>query len=84
MLALFDTRHLGGTRHEVRTHSVSGDSGCRIDAIAAPASAQVYLAPDGHYYKLVPVKGPLPGKALEMESGIPGRRDTVELHCFCS
>jgi hypothetical protein len=53
-------------------------------AIAAPAWAQVYLAPDGHYYKLVPVKGPLPGKALEMESGIPGRRDTVELHCFCS
>jgi hypothetical protein len=42
-------------------------------AIAAPASAQVYLAPDGHYYKLVPVNGPLPGKALEMESGIPGQ-----------
>jgi hypothetical protein len=42
-------------------------------AIAVPASAQVYLAPDGHYYKLVPVKGPLPGKALEMAAGIPGQ-----------
>src|ERR1700733_860453 len=31
MLALFYTLHLGGTRHEVRTHSVSGDSGYRID-----------------------------------------------------
>jgi hypothetical protein len=42
-------------------------------AIAAPASTQVYLAPDGHYYKLVPVKGPLPGKAPEMAAGIPGQ-----------
>jgi hypothetical protein len=39
-------------------------------AIAAPASAQVYLAPDGHYYRLVPVKKPLP-KATEMVTGIP-------------
>jgi len=30
-------------------------------ATAAPASAQqIILAPDGHYYRLVPVKGPLP------------------------
>ena len=37
-------------------------------AIAAPASAQqVIMGPDGHYYKLVPVRGPVPGTV----SGIP-------------
>ena len=76
MLALFDTRQLGGAQHEgVRTHSVSGDSRCRIDGYRSPPAPQlrVYLAPDGHYYKLVPVKGPLPGKAPEMAAGIPGQ-----------
>jgi len=35
-------------------------------AIAAPASAQqVIMGPDGHYYRLVPVKGPAPGTAPE-------------------
>jgi hypothetical protein len=32
---------------------------CGLVAMAAPASAQVYLAPDGHYYKIVPVKRPV-------------------------
>jgi hypothetical protein len=43
-------------------------------AIAAPASAQqVYLVPDGHYYRLVPVKKPLLREATEMVTGIPGQ-----------
>jgi hypothetical protein len=38
-------------------------------AIAAPASAQqIIVGPDGHYYRLVPVKGPAPGIAA-----IPGQ-----------
>ena len=33
-------------------------------AIAAPASAsQIVMGPDGHYYRLVPVRGPAPGEA---------------------
>jgi hypothetical protein len=37
-------------------------------AIAAPASAQqVIVGPDGHYYKLVPVRAPPP----EAVAGIP-------------
>ena len=32
---------------------------CGLVAMAAPVSAQVYLAPDGHYYKIVPVKRPV-------------------------
>ena len=36
-------------------------------AAAAPASAsQIVMGPDGHYYRLVPVKGPSPGTAPEM------------------
>jgi hypothetical protein len=31
-------------------------------ALATPASAQVVSTADGHYYKLVPLKGPLPGE----------------------
>ena len=42
-------------------------------AIAAPASAQqIIMGPDGHYYRLVPVKGPLPRTAPETVTGIPG------------
>jgi hypothetical protein len=41
-------------------------------AIAAPVSAQqVIMGPDGHYYRLVTVKGPLPGTASAMV--IPGQ-----------
>jgi hypothetical protein len=39
-------------------------------AIAAPASAQqVIVGPDGHYYRLVPVKVPPP----EVVAGIPAQ-----------
>ena len=38
--------------------------------IAAPVSAQqVIVGPDGHYYKLVPVRGPVSGTM----SGIPAQ-----------
>ena len=43
-------------------------------AIVAPASArQIIMGPDGHYYRLVPVKGPLPRTAPETVTGIPGQ-----------
>src|SRR5271154_6781652 len=33
-------------------------------AIAAPASASpIIMGPNGHYYRLVPVRGPAPGEA---------------------
>ena len=36
-------------------------------AATAPASAsQIVMGPDGHYYRLVPVKGPSSGTAPEM------------------
>ena len=39
-------------------------------AIAAPASAQqIIVGPDGHYYKLVPVRRPVPGTV----TGIPAQ-----------
>jgi hypothetical protein len=31
--------------------------------IAAPAFAETVMMPDGHYYRLVPVRGPAPGEA---------------------
>jgi hypothetical protein len=40
-------------------------------ATAAPASAQIVSTPDGHYYKLVPLKGALPGTAPETITIIP-------------
>jgi hypothetical protein len=41
-------------------------------AIAGPASAQqVIIGPDGHYYRLVPLREPLPGTASAMV--IPGQ-----------
>ena len=42
-------------------------------AVAAPASAETVATPDGHYYRLVPVKGPSPGTAPEMVTIIPGQ-----------
>jgi hypothetical protein len=39
-------------------------------AIAAPVNAQqVIMGPDGHYYKLVPMRGPVPGTV----TGIPAQ-----------
>ena len=40
-------------------------------AIAAPAFAEIVATPDGHYYRLVPVRGPAPGAAPEMVNVIP-------------
>ena len=40
-------------------------------AILAPASAQVVATPDGHYYRLVPVKRPASRLAPEMVNVIP-------------
>jgi hypothetical protein len=40
-------------------------------AIVAPASAQVVTTPDGHYYRLVPVKRPASATAPEMVNVIP-------------
>jgi hypothetical protein len=41
--------------------------------VAASASAaEVVMTPDGHYYKLVPLKGPLPN-ASEVATVIPGQ-----------
>ena len=35
-----------------------------LTAIVAPASAaQIIMGPYGHYYRLVPVRGPAPGEA---------------------
>ena len=31
-------------------------------ALATPAFAEVIMTPDGHYYKLVPLKAPPPGR----------------------
>jgi hypothetical protein len=42
-------------------------------AVAAPASAEIVATPDGHYYRLVPVKEPSPGVAPEMVAIIPGQ-----------
>jgi hypothetical protein len=42
-------------------------------AVAAPASAETVATPDGHYYRLVPVKGPAPGTAPEMVTIMPGQ-----------
>ena len=40
-------------------------------AIVTPASAQVVTTPDGHYYRLVPVKRPASATAPEMVNVIP-------------
>lgn len=42
-------------------------------AIAAPAYAETVATPDGHYYRLVPVRGPAPGTTPEMVAIIPGQ-----------
>ena len=40
-------------------------------ALATPAFAEVITTPDGHYYKLVPLKAPPPGAASSVLMAIP-------------
>ena len=40
-------------------------------ALATPAFAEVIMTPDGHYYKLVPLKAPPPGAASSVIMAIP-------------
>jgi hypothetical protein len=42
-------------------------------AVAMPAYAEVVVTPDSHYYRLLPVRAPLPGAAPEMATIIPGQ-----------
>ena len=41
-------------------------------ALATPAFAEVIMTPDGHYYKLVPLKAPPPGAVSSVVMAIPG------------
>jgi hypothetical protein len=43
-------------------------------AFATPAFAEVIMTPDGHYYKLVPLKAP-PGQASSVVMAGPGGGD---------
>jgi hypothetical protein len=40
-------------------------------ALATPAFAKVIMTPDGHYYRLVPLKAPPPGAASSVIMAIP-------------
>ena len=40
-------------------------------ALATPAFAEVIMTPDGHYYRLVPLKAPPPGAATSVIMAIP-------------
>ena len=40
-------------------------------ALATPAFAEVIMTPDGHYYRLVPLKAPPPGAASSVIMAIP-------------
>src|ERR1700722_11991129 len=51
--------------------SVLATASLGLIAILAPASAQVVATPDGHYYRLVPVKRPVSGTAPEIVNVIP-------------
>ncbi len=42
-------------------------------AVATPALAEVIMTPDGHYYKLLPLKAPPPGAASSVVMAIPER-----------
>jgi hypothetical protein len=42
--------------------------------LAAPAFAEVIMTPDGHYYKLVPLKAPPPGAVSSVTMAIPEAR----------
>ena len=39
--------------------------------LATPTFAEVIVTPDGHYYKLVPLKAPPPGAASSVIMAIP-------------
>ncbi len=39
--------------------------------LSIPASAEIVATPDGHYYRLVPVRGPAPGAVAEMVNVVP-------------
>ena len=41
--------------------------------IAAPAFAEIVATPDGQYYRLVPVRAPVPGTAPEMVTIAPSQ-----------
>ena len=40
-------------------------------ALTPPAFAEVIMTPDGHYYRLVPLKAPPPGAASSVIMAIP-------------
>jgi hypothetical protein len=42
-----------------------------IGLLTSPASAQTIATMDGHYYKLVPLKGPMPRNPTEVVTVIP-------------
>ena len=42
-----------------------------VMTLAAPAFAEVIMTPDGHYYKLVPLKAPPPGAVSSVTMDIP-------------
>jgi hypothetical protein len=42
-------------------------------ALATPAFAEVIMTPDGHSYKLIPLKAPPPGEASSVVMAIPER-----------
>ena len=44
-----------------------------LTAIAAPAVAEIVATPDGQYYRLVPVRGPVPGTAPKMVTIAPSQ-----------
>jgi hypothetical protein len=51
-------------------------------ALTTPAFAEVVMTPDGHYYKLVPLKGPPPGAASSVVMAIPeGATASVASNC---
>jgi hypothetical protein len=50
-------------------------------ALATPAFAEVIMTPDGHYYKLVPLKAPPPGAASSVIMAIPERATAPASNC---
>jgi hypothetical protein len=42
-----------------------------VMALATPAFAEVIMTPDGHYYRLVPLKAPPSGAASSVVMAIP-------------
>jgi hypothetical protein len=42
-----------------------------IGVTASASAAEIVTTPDGHYYRLVPLTGPVPGTAPEVVTVIP-------------